>query len=98
RRTGEGGWTWRANLALLRASLPTIAGFPEVAGASFEGPVLWVAGARSDYVRPEHAAPMRALFPRTRQLTVKDSGHWVHSEQPEIFTQALRHFLTAQGA
>lgn len=94
----DGGWRWRANLDLLRASLDVIGGFPDPApGAGFDGPVLWVAGARSDYVRPEHGERMRALFPRTRQLTVKDAGHWVHSEQPEVFTQALRVFLASEG-
>jgi len=94
----DGGWRWRANLDLLRASLEVIGGFPDPApGAGFDGPVLWVAGARSDYVRPEHGERMRALFPRTRQLTVKDAGHWVHSEQPEVFTQALRVFLASEG-
>jgi len=92
RRTGD-GWRWRANLDLLRASLDVIGGFPGTRRASFDGPVLWVAGERSDYVRPEHAPLMRALFPRVRQLTVKDAGHWVHSEQPDVFTQALRAFL-----
>lgn len=86
------GWRWRANLELLRRDLPTIAGFPEVSG-SFPGPVLWVAGERSQYVRPEHVPRMHELFPRVRRLTVKDAGHWVHSEQPEVFTQALRAFL-----
>lgn len=94
----DGGWRWRANLDLLRASLDVIGGFPDPApGAGFDGPVLWVAGARSDYVRPEHGERMRALFGRTRQLTVKDAGHWVHSEQPEVFTQALRVFLASEG-
>ncbi|NLF05262.1 MAG: alpha/beta fold hydrolase [Actinomycetales bacterium] len=92
RREGD-GWRWRANLDLLRASLDVIAGFPGTRRASFDGPVLWVAGDRSDYVRPEHAPTMRALFPRVRQLTVKGSGHWVHSEQPDVFIQALRVFL-----
>ena len=57
--------------------------------------MLWVAGARSPYVRPEHAARMRELFPRTTQVTIKDAGHWVHSEQPEAFVSALRIFLGA---
>lgn len=92
----DGGWRWRANLDLLRASLDVIGGFPEPEpGARFDGPVLWVAGARSDYVRPEHDERMRALFPRTRQLTVKGAGHWVHSEQPQVFTEAVRLFLAA---
>ncbi len=105
RRAEDGGWRWRANLDLLRKELDVISGFPDPDGvtsdgtaqldgtAQFDGPVLWVAGERSNYIRPENAPAMRALFPRVRQLTVKGAGHWVHSEQPEVFTQALRVFL-----
>ena len=93
-RSGADGFTWQANLDLLRSELPAIAGFPELSG-SFERPVLWIAGQHSDYVRPEHGDAMRALFPSTRLVTVKGAGHWVHSEQPEAFVSALRVFLTA---
>jgi len=86
---------WQANLDLLRRELPTIGGFPDVGDATFERPVLWVAGDRSDYVRPEHGPAMRALFPRTTLVTLKGAGHWVHSEQPEAFVSALRTFLGA---
>ncbi|MDN4161989.1 alpha/beta fold hydrolase [Nocardioides abyssi] len=85
---------WQANLSLLRAELATIGGFPEL-GATFDHPVLWLAGERSPYVRPEHDETMRELFPRTRLVTVKGAGHWVHSEQPDAFVSALRVFLTA---
>lgn len=95
RPADDGGWRWQANLGLLRRELPAIGGFPEHDGPPFEGPTLWVAGQRSDYVRDEHAPVMRALFPRTRQVTIKDAGHWVHSEQPEAFTSVVRAFLTA---
>ena len=36
---------------------------------------------------------MDELFPATRLVTIKNAGHWVHSEQPEIFTETLRRFL-----
>ena len=36
---------------------------------------------------------MRSLFPRTTLLTVKGSGHWVHSEQPQTFISALQTFF-----
>lgn len=95
-RSGEDGWRWQANLAMLRRDLPAITGWPEVApGTVFDRPVLWLAGERSAYVGPEHEAAMRALFPRTRLVTVKGAGHWVHSEQPEAFVSALRVFLGA---
>ena len=55
--------------------------------------MLWIAGERSDYVTDEHAAEMGRLFPRNRRVTVKGAGHWVHSEQPGVFTEVLRQFL-----
>ena len=93
-RREEGRWRWQADLDLLLRELPTIAGFPE-ADTTFDHPVLWMGGERSDYVRPEHEARMRELFPATYTVTVKGAGHWVHSEQPEAFVSALRYFLLA---
>ncbi|MGY1811291.1 alpha/beta fold hydrolase [Blastococcus sp. SYSU D00820] len=91
-----GGWRWRLNLELLERDLGELRGFPEPPeGATYDGPVLWVAGARSHYVLPEDRARMDALFPRTRLVRIKDAGHWVHSEQPEVFLETLRRFLEA---
>ncbi|QDO88717.1 alpha/beta fold hydrolase [Ornithinimicrobium ciconiae] len=87
-------WRWQANLDLLLADLPTVGGYvPE--GDPFTGPVLWVAGERSNYIQPEHRPAMEELFPRTVLVRVKGAGHWVHSQQPQAFTSALRTFLTA---
>lgn len=94
-RPGPDGFAWDANLDLLRRELPAIGGFPAHLSGTFDRPVLWVAGERSPYVRPEHRAAMRKLFPRTQKMTIKGAGHWVHSEQPRVFTAALRTFLAA---
>jgi pimeloyl-ACP methyl ester carboxylesterase len=89
-----GGWRWRLNLELLARELDTLRGFPEPPpGAHFDGPVLWIAGANSHYVLPEDRDRMTALFPATRLVRIKNAGHWVHSEQPEIFLDTLRRFL-----
>ncbi len=87
-------YTWQANLAVLRRDLATIGAFPDV-DTTFDHPVLWLAGETSPYVQEEDEARMRELFPRTRLVTVKGAGHWVHSEQPKAFVSALRVFLTA---
>jgi pimeloyl-ACP methyl ester carboxylesterase len=90
----DGGWRWRLNLELLERDLGELRGFPEPeAGAHFDGPVLWIAGANSTYVLPEDRARMEQLFPSTRLVRVKNAGHWVHSEQPEVFVETLRRFL-----
>ena len=95
RRTDD-GWHWQLNLDLLGEHMDDLTGWPgEALGdASYDGPVLWVGGARSDYISDEHAVEMDRRFPRNRRVLVKDAGHWVHSEQPEVFLEVLRRFLT----
>jgi pimeloyl-ACP methyl ester carboxylesterase len=96
RDDGDGGWRWRLNLELLERDLGTLRGFPDPPpGATYDGPVLWVAGVNSTYVLPEDRSRMDALFPATRLVRVKNAGHWVHSEQPEVFLATLQRFLAA---
>jgi pimeloyl-ACP methyl ester carboxylesterase len=104
RREGT-SWRWQANLDLFRADAArgqesAIADFPIVPGAvaPYPGPVLWIAGGESRYITPDDVPAMRALFPRVRQLTVKGASHWVHSQAPEVVTEALRRVLTATSA
>lgn len=85
-------WRWRMNLPLLGDSLDRVGAWEDLA-AVYEGPVLWLAGARSSYIQPEHLPLMRRLFPRAVLVTIKDAGHWVHSEQPKAFVASLRSFL-----
>ncbi|NKE08975.1 alpha/beta fold hydrolase [Kocuria subflava] len=91
-RHKDGQFGWQPNLDLLYSSLDTIGGFPEF-DSTFDGPVTWVAGGESQYVKEEYRPAMKKLFPQVRKVTVKGAGHWVHSQKPEEFTQLLRHFL-----
>ena len=95
-RREDDTWRWQINLEVLGEELDVLGGWPEedLAGvAPYDGPVLWLAGQRSDYVRDEYAGAMDALFPRNRRVTIKDAGHWVHSEQPDVFVEVLRRFV-----
>jgi pimeloyl-ACP methyl ester carboxylesterase len=93
RRDGD-GWTWQPNLELLRAELDAITAWPDLGAVpSYDGPVLWVAGERSSYIRDEYADAMARLFPKVLRVTVKGAGHWVHSEQQDAFVAVLRRFL-----
>lgn len=89
----RGGWHWQPNLAMLGDSLAEIGAWPEVGSASYGGPVLWLTGERSAYVRTEHVEAMRGLFPSVRQLVVPDAGHWVHADQPQAVIEALLGFV-----
>ena len=89
--------SWQPNLEVLGRDLPVLGGWPEDALAGtppYQGRTLWVAGQDSPYVRDEYAAAMDRWFPLNRRVTIKGAGHWVHSEQPRVFTEVLRRFLT----
>lgn len=88
----DGNYVWEPNLSLLYGELETVMSFPEYT-SSFTGPVLWIRGDRSNYVTESDVPAMRALFPKTRRMTVHGAGHWVHSEKPEEVIDALRSFL-----
>ena len=99
RRDGD-TWRWQANLGLFSADAAkgtgsVIADWPTSAGdlPAFDGPVLWVAGSESEYIRDEDLPAMQALFPKVRQLTVKGASHWVHTDAPEVVVEALRRFV-----
>jgi len=85
---------WRLNLDVLSAQMPNILGFPEVA-AQFGAPALFLTGANSHYVQPEHRAPIKALFPAARFAKIPGAGHWLHAEKPREFEAAVRAWLAA---
>jgi pimeloyl-ACP methyl ester carboxylesterase len=83
---------WKLNLAALDAEMERITGWPNTTG-QFAGPVLFVKGALSDYIRPEHHAAILALFPAARFSEIAGAGHWLHADAPREFEEIVRGFL-----
>jgi pimeloyl-ACP methyl ester carboxylesterase len=76
----------------IAAAIPDLEGWDTPAG-SYPGPTLFVSGARSDYVLPEHRPLIRALFPTARFVSVKNAGHWLHADNPAGFLSVVEAFL-----
>jgi esterase len=92
--SAEAGLAWRVPLQALADNMPELVGFPEPCeGEQYDGPALFVTGGRSDYVRPEHHAKIRRLFPHAQFATIPEAGHWVHAEAPEKFLEVVGGFL-----
>lgn len=86
--------TWRLNLSALRDQMDHVVGWPDgLPRAAFEGPVLAVAGEQSDYVSEPGQAALRDHFPQARVVWVKDAGHWLHADAPEVVAEILVSFL-----
>ncbi|MFQ6170235.1 alpha/beta fold hydrolase [Oryzobacter sp. R7] len=94
RRAGT-AWSWQANLDLIAADAErgrdsNIADFPVLQADPWEGPVVWLVGSESGYVKDDDVTRMRDLFPRTRLVTVNGAGHWVHTDSPAVVTETVR--------
>lgn len=85
---------WRLNLDTLADQMPNIMSFPETS-AVWDGRVLFLSGAASDYVLPEHRELIRARYPAARFARLPGAGHWLHAEKPREFEAAARVFLNA---
>lgn len=97
-RREKDSWRWQANLDMVARDISGAAlmgGWPVEPGdyEPYPNPVLWLVGGESRYVQERDSEPMRTLFPRTRQVTVKGAGHWVHTEAAPVVTDALRRFI-----
>ena len=63
-----------------------------VTGPPYPGPALFIRGGLSDYLPTGPSRRMHRHFPAATMTTISKAGHWVHSEQPEKFTEIVRKF------
>lgn len=81
---------WRLNLDTLDREMEAITGWPDGVHGQFDRPTLFLSGAKSDYVQPEHRSAIKALFPVAKFAKIPDAGHWLHAEDPRAFEQTAR--------
>lgn len=91
-RRGEDGFYWEPNLQMLYDSLDIIADFPDT-DAHYDEQVLWIKGEKSPYITEEKVPAMHRFFPKARKVTIRDAGHWIHTEQPERFRAVISAYL-----
>ncbi|XP_058453052.1 protein ABHD11-like [Malaya genurostris] len=90
----DGSFRWRINLDTLERDYePGVAKFPDVGGARFEGPTLFIAGGRSDYIDKSDYPVIKKLFPNSEVKVIEGAGHWVHSEKSTEFANLVLSFL-----
>lgn len=60
---------------------------------TYSGPTLFIKGANSDYILPEHRAEIVRLFPQSRARVIQGAGHWLHAEKTIAFNRSVTSFL-----
>lgn len=83
---------FRINLSVFNEQVGNIGeALPE--DAVYNGPVLFLRGERSKYIREEDVPLIAKHFPQYELKTVTNSGHWIHAENPQEFLQYTLEFL-----
>ena len=88
----NGLFQWRIGLEQIAAGMPYLLNYPEV-NSVFEGPVQFIGGENSAYLKFEYHALIRKKFPESRITMLKNCGHWLHIEQPAAFQKTVNEFL-----
>lgn len=62
-------------------------------GEKYEGPVFFIKGENSGYIKSGDRELIKSHFPKSQLMTIKDSDHWVHAEKPDEFFEGVTAFL-----
>jgi pimeloyl-ACP methyl ester carboxylesterase len=97
----EGGLTWRHDHGGITATrlAPDPARLVDLwpCVRALACPTLLLRGGRSDYLLPAFGEAMAAANPRIRHVAIDGAGHYVHDDQPEVFSRDVWAFLSAVG-
>ncbi len=98
KRKDQESFCWKLNLETLKKSLPHIMDGLNAEkvnnGKGIKGfPVLFIRGENSDYISDPDFPVIKKIFPVAEIVTIPNSGHWLHAEQPELLLKNLRYFL-----
>ena len=61
--------------------------------SSFEGETIFLRGENSGYIKDDDTVLIKTHFPKASIVTVKNSGHWLHAENPNDFYDYVVSFL-----
>jgi esterase len=87
----RGIFAWRFNLDVIEAKIENVGEAME--DADFEGPMLFIRGSLSSYILDEDWPDIKLIFPNAYLVTIDNAGHWLHTEKPNEFMQAVSDFL-----
>lgn len=89
-RDEAGRWRWVVNLPALTEALPLLERNSLQPGDRYDGPTLFIAGGRSQYVQPADHDVIRQHFPQAQIEVIAESGHNPHMEARERFVELVR--------
>lgn len=88
----EHGFRWKPYLSAINRNIAEIGKGLENHGI-YNGPTLFIRGGKSDYIKERDLPMIRELFPNHKMVTLEESGHWIHVDDPAGFMRETEFFL-----
>lgn len=90
----DADFSWRINLEAIESCLDDLMDFPDnQKNTQFQNPVLFFKGEKSDYIKYKDERKIFKIFPRALFITVANTGHWLHAENPDFVIREIRKFI-----
>lgn len=89
---GDKKLAWRFNLKTLSEKYNEFVANAIKFGV-FNGPTLFIAGEKSNYILPQDEFLIKQQFPDFKIVKISNAGHWVQAENPADFNNAVKNFI-----
>ncbi len=96
KRNKDQSFSWKLNVETINKEILNITkGFSEnEIKKNISGfPVLFIKGEKSNYILEEDYKQILDIFPTAEFEVIRNAGHWIHAEQPEIISTLVKGFL-----
>jgi len=91
-RNHNGTFSWKINLEAIDQNVKNLV-IEISSNYPFKGKTLFIAGDKSDYIRPVDEEQILELFPKAIIKYLPDVGHWVHAQAPDLLYKTVMDFI-----
>ena len=92
KRLDSGGYQWLFNLKALHENLGRLLSFQKI--TTVEIPTLFIRGENSGYISKSDEELIDKIFKKSDIISIPNTGHWVHAENPSDFYEVSNQFLS----
>lgn len=82
---------WRFYLKSIQKNYDNI--LEEIPLSNSETSAIFIRGERSNYITDEDFQTIKKYYTHVQIITISNSGHWVHAEQPQKFLEVVLKFI-----
>ncbi len=94
-RIGRKKLAWRLNVDAIFNNIENA--YEEIdSHYTYEKPVLFVKGGKSNYIMADDQVEIRKYFPNAQFKTIENASHWVHADEPEELCRIFSEFLSKE--